>query len=63
MLKNCKDVLSVKQVMEILAVGKNTVYDLIRSEQLDDFRIGRTYKIPKNCLKQYISAKTSGELY
>lgn len=40
--------LTPTEVMAILGVGKNTVYKLLNSRQLQDFRIGRSWKIRSN---------------
>jgi len=41
------DILTAEEVMEMLYVGKNTVYALLKIGELKGFRIGRTWKIPK----------------
>lgn len=38
-------VLQPADVMEILGIGKNTVYDLLNSGELRGFRIGRSWRI------------------
>ena len=54
------DILTVEEIMEMLYVGKNTVYALLKSGELKGFRIGRTWKIPKESLNQYIISKCCG---
>ena len=51
------EILTVADVMELLYVGKNTVYRLLHEGELKAFRIGKTWKIPKACLEQYILSK------
>ena len=41
------DLLTVKEVAEILRVSENVVYSMIKKDQLKFFRFGRDYKIPK----------------
>lgn len=53
------EILTVDDVMELLYIGRNTVYHLLNSGQLKAFRIGRTWKIPKDCLTDYILTKCS----
>ena len=54
MLKNYKDILSVEELCEILSIGKNTAYRLLRSGEIKSVRIGKVYKIPKECLIKYL---------
>ncbi len=55
MLKQYDEILTVKDVSEILLIGRNRVYELLETEQLKAFRIGKTWKIPKQSLEEYIS--------
>jgi len=42
MLEKYKDVLTVKDVCEILMIGRNTVYELLGNGSLKGFRTGKT---------------------
>ena len=57
MFDNYDDILTVAEVMELLYVGKNTVYRLLQDGELRGFRIGKTWRIPKLCLEEYIIGK------
>ncbi len=48
------EILTVKEVAEILMIGKNQVYDLLQSEDIKAFRMGRVWKIPKQSVEEYI---------
>ena len=54
MLKNYKDILSVEDLCEILSIGKNTAYRLLKSSEIKSVRIGKVYKIPKEYLINYL---------
>jgi len=54
MLKNYKDILTVKELCEILGIGKNTAYRILKSGEIKSVRIGKVYKIPKKYLKEYL---------
>lgn len=41
-------------VMEILGIGKNTVYSLLNSGKLSAFRVGRSWRIPVDALEQFM---------
>jgi len=50
-------VLSVPQVAEILEIGKNTAYDLVRCGEIRSIRIGRQIKIPKDALIELLQKR------
>lgn len=50
-------VLSVPQVAEILEIGKNTAYDLVRCSEIRSIRIGRQIKIPKDALIELLQKR------
>ena len=50
------DILSPKDVHDILGIGYNKTYELLTSGTIKSFRIGRDRKIPKECLKKYIDS-------
>ena len=54
MFNEYKDILSIKDVQEALGIGRATAYRLIHSEVLRHIRIGKTIKIPKKYLLDYI---------
>lgn len=56
MLKNCKEILTVKDLCEILNIGKNTAYSLLKSGEIRSVKIGKIYKIPKDCLINYLKS-------
>lgn len=43
-------VLTVSEVSDILDIGKNTAYDLIRSGAIKSFRAGRQIRVSKSAL-------------
>lgn len=52
------DVLTVKQAQTALGIGRISVYNLIESGQLQAFRIGRAYKIPKKSLIIFLTERS-----
>lgn len=42
-------------VMDILGVGKNTVYRLLNSGDLQGFRIGRNWRISEDSLRYFMA--------
>lgn len=49
------DILSPKDVRNILGIGLNKTYELLKSGAIRNFKIGRDRKIPKHCLEDYIN--------
>ncbi len=50
------DVLMPEEAMVVLSIGKNTLYKLLKSGDLESVRIGKQYRIPKRCILQYLNA-------
>lgn len=50
------DVLSPKDVHDILSIGYNKTYELLKTGAIKNFKIGRERKIPKHCLENYINS-------
>lgn len=58
MFNEYNDLLSVEELCDILCIGKNTAYAILNSGELKAFRTGRTWKIPKMALAEYVFNKT-----
>jgi len=54
MFNNYPDVLTVKQVCEMLNISRPMVYELLRENQIPHKRIGTKYIIPKWGVKEYL---------
>lgn len=54
------DILSVQQVRQVLKVGRPAVYHLLSTNQIQCFKIGNAYKIPKVSLIDYIQHSCMG---
>jgi len=48
------DILTPKDVHDILGIGYNKTYQLLKSGAIKNFKIGRQRKIPRHCLQDYI---------
>ena len=60
MLEQYNDILSVEELCELLLVGRNRVYQLLQSGELKGFRLGKTWKIPKIAVEEYIRSSIIG---
>lgn len=54
MLNEFEDVLTVDELCEVLKIGKNAAYRLLKEGKVKGFRIGRIWKISKRSLMNYI---------
>lgn len=59
MINEYEDVLSTEDVQAILHIGKNAVYTLCKEQKLKSFKIGRTWKIPKTSVCEFIECERS----
>lgn len=51
--------ITVDDLCKILSIGKNTAYELLKNKEIRAFRIGRTWKIPKESVDIYVNKKIS----
>ena len=56
-----KELLTVDETMEILYLGRNTVYDLLRSGELKGIKFGRVWRIPRNSIQDMIMEKQNNK--
>lgn len=57
MFEEYDDLVSITELCSMLYIGKNAAYDLLKSRRIKAFRIGRTWKIPKKSVEEYIIQK------
>lgn len=53
--ETCSDMISIDELCELLMIGKNTAYSLLKTGQVHAFKIGRIWKIPRNSVSEYIA--------
>ena len=51
------EIMQIEEVMEYLNIGKNTMYGLLKSGELNAFKIGKVWKIPKASVEDYVRRK------
>ena len=54
MLKEYPDVLTVEQVAQILNIGIKAAYRLVNSQEIGYRRIGKSIRVPKVCVVDYL---------
>lgn len=55
MLDAYGEVLSLEDLKEILMIGTNSAYKLLREQKIQAFRIGNRWKIPKDSVIHFLS--------
>ncbi len=58
MLNEFEDVLTVDELCEVLRIGKNAAYRLLKEGKVKGFRIGRIWKISKLSLINYLTGQS-----
>lgn len=53
------DILTVAEACEVLRIGNNAIYELLNSGALKAYRNGRTWRIPKQSVIEYIQAQSN----
>lgn len=53
-LEKLPPVLRVRDLGPILSVSNNTAYALVRNGQIRSVRIGRSYRIPRDAVAEYL---------
>ena len=51
--------LSLDDVQKILNIGRNKTYELIRTNTIPSFKIGREWRVTKEALDKYIESLNS----
>lgn len=54
LLKDYKDVLTVKELGQALNIGRNTCYRLLQDGTIKSIKVGSSYRIPKNYILEYL---------
>lgn len=56
MFSKYDDIVSVKDVMEMLHLGRVTVYNMLKSARIHTLRVGKKYAIPKKSVIDFLVA-------
>ena len=55
MFNEFSDVVTVTELAEMLKIGRNTAYELVRAGIIQSVRIGRQIRVSKQTVKDYLS--------
>ena len=56
-LADLPDVLTVSEAAKFLRLGRNSVYEAIRRNELPSVRVGRRLLIPKESLERFLTVQ------
>lgn len=49
------DVITITELQNILSIGRNTAYSLLRTGTIPSIRVGKKYRIPKDAVLHYLA--------
>lgn len=49
------DIVTVDEIMKMLRLGKNTVYKLLKDDEIMNVKVGARYVIPKQSVIEFVS--------
>lgn len=58
MLNQTEDILTIRELCDILLIGRNRAYELLSAGAIKGFRIGRVWKIPRESVREYILSQS-----
>jgi excisionase family DNA binding protein len=58
MYEDYHEVVTVEELADILRIGLSSAYRLIRAGELVSFRVGNSYRIEREAIKDYIIKNT-----
>lgn len=50
-------IMEIDGLCEMLGIGKNTAYQLLNDQEIDAFKVGTVWKIPKKSVDEFIERK------
>ena len=54
LFENLPDILTFEEARSALRIGKNTLLELLWNREIDAFKIGKCWKIPRISLTEYV---------
>ena len=61
MYQETDEILNIDQFCELLDIGKNTGYKLLKNGTIKGFMIGKVWKIPAKSVEEFILRETKYE--
>ena len=51
------DVVSVEEIQQMLRIGKNAVYTLLKDGEIKSIKVGKRYIVPKKYVVEFLKKK------
>ncbi len=48
------DVVSIDEIQQMLRIGKNAVYELLKTKKLKSIKVGKKYIVPKKYVIEFL---------
>lgn len=58
MYNETTDLISIEELCSILLIGRNKAYELLNNKKIKAFRIGKTWKIPRLSVDEFILSES-----
>lgn len=55
MFTDYPDIVNIPQLKEMLGIGVNLAYELVRKKKISSLKVGRAYRIPKRNVIAYLT--------
>lgn len=55
--ENYPDVISVNELQEMLHIGRNTAYNLLKEDKIKSIKYGKKYIIPKTSVIDFLNTR------
>lgn len=59
MQENYVELITIDELCEILMIGRTTAYRLLRSKEINAFKIGKVWKISKASVEKYVKERSN----
>ena len=59
MQENYAELITIDELCELLMIGRTTAYKLLRSKEINAFKIGKVWKISKASVERYIKERSN----
>ena len=59
MQNNYAELITIDELCELLMIGRTTAYRLLRSKEINAFKIGKVWKISKASVERFVKERSN----